>query len=203
MSESKDIRLKPIDNRAARRILAKRHPLGPGAPFRFAFGVEWQGYVEGVMTFGGPIVNHAVTRWGLAQHEALELRKMWFSDALPRNSESRALAIALKLIRRHFTGVAILLTYCDGEEAATAYKAAGWVPCEAHRYIREVLVNGVWLSIRNANRTRVTDQATAKKYEHRRKWIIGVDDRGKKIASEVQAAARAITNGEGTVQSRS
>lgn len=203
MSESKDIRLKPISNRAARRILNKRHPLGAGAPFRFAFGIEYEGYIEGVLTFGGPIVNHAVTRWGLAQHEALELRKMWCSDRLPRNSESRALAIALRLLRRHFTGVAIVLTYCDGEERAAAYKAAGWVPCEAHRYVREVRVNGAWLSVRAANRRRVTDMATEKRYEYRRKWIIGVDDRGKKIASEVQTAAHAITNGEGTVQIRS
>ncbi|HND55591.1 MAG TPA: hypothetical protein PLV92_24420 [Pirellulaceae bacterium] len=199
MSASKQILLKPIDNRAARRILDKRHPLGCGAPFRFAFGVEYEGYIEGVLTFGGPTVNTAVTRWALAQHEVLELRKMWCSDKLPRNSESRALAISLRLIRRHFHGVALLLTYCDDDEKATAYKAAGWTACEAHRYVREVLVGGKWLSVRDANRYRVTDQATAKRYETRRKWLIGVDERGKKIASEVQIAARVITNDEGAV----
>lgn len=199
MSELKQLRIKPIDNRAARRILDKRHPLGAGAPFRFALGVEWQGYIEGVLSFGGPTVNTAVTRWGLAQHEALELRKMWCSDKLPRNSESRILAIALKLIRRHFSGLALVITYCDGDETAAAYKGAGWVACDAHRYVREVLVDGRWMSVRDANRYRVTDRATAKRYETRRKWLIGVDERGKTIASEVQTAARAVTNGEGAV----
>ncbi len=37
------------------------------------------------------------TQW----HEFIELNRMAFSDALPRNSESRAIAIAMKLLKKH------------------------------------------------------------------------------------------------------
>lgn len=160
-------------NSSALAFLDQHHPLGAGSPaITLALGIFWQGKVEGVMTFGNPTANNAVTRYGLRQHQALELRKMWCSDVLPNMAEGRALAVAAMLIRKHYPNCQMILTYCDGEEAASAYKGAGWLAQDAHRYPREVFVKGVWYSIRNANRLGIKKQATDHKWEHRRKWIL-------------------------------
>lgn len=176
MSELKQsLRLERIENRAAKRMLDAHHPLGAGQAFTFALGIFWQGRCEGVLTFGNPISNLAVQRYGLRQCESFELRKMWLSDRPPANSESRILAIAARLIRKHYPLVKILLTYCGSEETASAYRAAGWIAQDANSYVREVLVDDKWYSIRDANRYRLTSRATEKKTESRRKFVLPLD----------------------------
>lgn len=177
-------------------MLDKHHPLGRGQAFTFALGVFWEGRCEGVLTFGNPISNLAVHRYGLRQCDSLELRKMWCSDVLPTNSESRTLAIAAKLIRKHYPQIKLLLTYCAGDELAAAYKACGWIPQEAHTYVREVLYQGRWHSIRNANKLRITKLATDKRTETRRKFVLPLD------ASVVSKVERPAPSGEVAARNR-
>jgi hypothetical protein len=165
------LRVEKIANRAAAKLLDAKHPLGRGAAFAFALGVFYASRCEGVLTFGNPISNNAVKRYGLRQCDVLELRKLWISDVPPKNSESRILAIAGRIIRKRYPQLELLLTYCEGDEAASAYKAAGWIPQEAHQYVREVKVGGRWYSIRDALRKRISKQATESKKENRRKYI--------------------------------
>ncbi len=173
MSELKQsLRLEKIANNKATILLNARHPLGAGQAFAFALGVFWCGRCEGCLTFGNPISNNAVKRYGLRQCDSLELRKMVLSDVPPKNSESRVLAIAARIIRKRYPQLQLLLTYCAGDEAASAYKAAGWIPQEAHQYVREVKVSGRWYSTRDAARKRITKQATETKKENRRKFIL-------------------------------
>jgi hypothetical protein len=173
LSELKQsLRLEKIANIEAAALLNAKHPLGSGHSFAFSLGVFWRDHCEGVLTFGCPISNNAVKRYGLRQCDSLELRKFWISDVPPKNSESRILAIAARIIRKRYPQLWLLLTYCAGDEAASAYKAAGWIPCEAHQYVREVKINGRWLSVRNANRLGVTKQAAEKKSENRRKFVL-------------------------------
>lgn len=155
----------------AAEYLLLHHPLGDGRGFTLAIGVFWLGKIEGVMTFGSPISCAAVSRYRLRQCDVMELRKMWLSDVPPKMTESRCLAIAAKLIREHYPRLILMLTYCDGDESAASYKGAGWISQDAHRYVREVFVDGRWYSVRNANRKGITKLATEKKYEYRRKWI--------------------------------
>lgn len=108
--------------------MLERHPLGAGSTrFLFAFGVFWDGAPEGVMTWGGPAVNGAGTALRLRQSEILELRKFWLSDVPPRNSESRCLGVAARIIRKRYPSIRLLLTYCEGDEKASSYKGAGWI----------------------------------------------------------------------------
>lgn len=174
MSESaKSLRVERIRSEAARDYLERHHPLGAGnAAFTFGLGVFLSGRLVGVMTVGNPGSNNAGAAIGLRQHELFELRKMHLLDACPRNSESRALAILALLVRKHYPDVKAIITYCDTEEKAAAYKAAGWKPGKAHRYLREVKIAGRWLSVREANRRGVTKQATDQKYESRCKWVL-------------------------------
>lgn len=177
-------------------MLEKHHPLGAGQNFTFALGVFWEGRCEGVLTFGNPISNLAVHRYGLKQCESLELRKMWCSDVLPANSESRTLAIAARLIRQHYPQIKILLTYCDGEERAAAYRASGWIPQDASTYVREILYHGKWYSVREANRRGITKLASETKTETRRKFVLPLD------ASVVSKVERPASSGKVAARNR-
>ena len=58
----------------------------------------------------------------------LELNRMAFSQALPRNTESRALAITMKLIKRHRPDIKWIVSYADATQcgSGTIYRASGF-----------------------------------------------------------------------------
>jgi len=62
------------------------------------------------------------------QERTLELHRMVLLDAAPRNSPSRCLAIARRLIRRLYPDVKRLIAYADPGvgHTGTVYRAAGW-----------------------------------------------------------------------------
>jgi hypothetical protein len=86
--------------------------------------------MHGVMSFGSPMDKRKVitlvnnTRW----NEMLELNRMAFDDFLPKNSESRALSIAFKLIRRNAPHIKWILSFSDGVQCGdgTIYRASGF-----------------------------------------------------------------------------
>ena len=53
---------------------------------------------------------------GTGWNEFIELNRMAFSDLLPRNSESRALAIAVKLLRKNAPHLKWFVTFADGTQ---------------------------------------------------------------------------------------
>ena len=66
---------------------------------------------------------------GTAWNGMLELNRMAFSDVLPRNSESRALSIAFRLIKKHYPHIEWILSFSDGTQCGdgTIYRASGFV----------------------------------------------------------------------------
>jgi len=66
---------------------------------------------------------------GTLWHEFIELNRMAFTEALPRNSESRALAVAMKLLKKHAPQIKWVVTFADGTQCGdgTIYRAAGFV----------------------------------------------------------------------------
>lgn len=95
------------------------------------FGVFLNDRLEGVMQFGPPINKKGTinlvknTKWA----GILELNRMAFSDKLPRNSESRAMAIAFKIIKKHYPQIEWIVSFSDGTQCGdgTIYRAAGFV----------------------------------------------------------------------------
>lgn len=65
---------------------------------------------------------------GTLMHEYLELNRMWLADAAPRNSESRALAYSIRLIRRARPSVKWIQSFADERCGlfGTVYQAAGF-----------------------------------------------------------------------------
>lgn len=94
-------------------------------------GVFLAGRLEGVMQFGPSLDKRRMlglvrgTKW----NGFLELNRMAFSEALPRNSESRALGVALRMIRAHYPHVEWVVSFADGTQCGdgTIYRAAGFV----------------------------------------------------------------------------
>jgi hypothetical protein len=70
-----------------------------------------------------PLVNN--TTW----NGFLELNRMAFSDLLPRNSESRCMAVAFRLIKRHYPHIEWVVSFSDGTQCGdgTIYRASGFV----------------------------------------------------------------------------
>jgi hypothetical protein len=183
------MRLRVISNEIAKSILRRHHPLGDGGHFAFAFGLCLNDRVHGVMTFGRPAANGAARCFDLRQCDTIELRKMWCDDVLPKNSESQALGICRRLIAKRYADIHVMFTYCEGEEKASAYKGAGWTPLTAHTYVSELRVGSKWYHVRDFNRYFSHSQAAEKRNTTRRKWAIGLTDRGRQC---VEMAASKI-----------
>jgi len=74
---------------------------------------------------------------GTLMHEYLELNRMWLAEAAPRNSESRALAYSIRLIRRIRPAVKWIQSFADERCGlfGTVYQAAGFTFHGEHKGI--------------------------------------------------------------------
>ncbi len=104
MGEAKSIIIKPISSSDARNIVKKYHYSGKVVNNScLHFGVFFKGLCCGALSFGPPMDKRKVlgAYEGVLWNEMLELNRMAFSDALPRNSESRAIGFCLREIKKN------------------------------------------------------------------------------------------------------
>lgn len=132
MVSAKDILVKPINSRSANALVKKVHYSGKVvANSVLHFGVFLGGRLEGVMSFGSPMIKKNAHKMveGTTWNGMLELNRMAFSDALPKNSESRALGVAFRLIKKHYPHIEWVLSYSDSTQCGdgTIYRASGFV----------------------------------------------------------------------------
>ena len=132
MATAKDIRVAPISARDAADLVRRVHYSGKVVQnSQLHLGVFLDGRLEGAMQFGPSLDKRKIqglvrdTGW----NDFIELNRMAFSDRLPRNSESRALAIAFKMIRKHYPHIEWVISFADGTQCGdgTIYRAAGFV----------------------------------------------------------------------------
>ena len=132
MASAKDIVIKPIKGSAANELVKRVHYSGKVVNnSTLHLGAFLNDKLEGVMSFGSPLDKRKVlplvegTRW----NGMLELNRMAFSDVLPRNSESRAMAVAFRLIKKHYPHIEWILSFSDGTQCGdgTIYRASGFV----------------------------------------------------------------------------
>lgn len=132
MVSAKDIVVKPIKASAANEVVRKIHYSGKTVNnSQLHFGVFLNGRLEGVMQFGPSLDKRKIQGLveGTGWNGFIELNRMAFSDVLPRNSESRAMAIAFRLIRKHYPHIEWVISFSDGTQCGdgTIYRAAGFV----------------------------------------------------------------------------
>ena len=79
----------------------------------------------------GPSINKLGTInlvKGTAWNGFIELNRMAFSELLPKNSESRCIAVALRLIKKHYPHIKWVISFADGCQCGdgTIYRASGF-----------------------------------------------------------------------------
>ena len=132
MGKAKDIELRPIPAAQANELVKRVHYSGKVVQnSQLHIGVFYDGRLEGAMQFGPSLDKRKIQGLviGTAWHEFIELNRMAFSEALPRNSESRAIAVAMRLLRKHAPQVKWVVSFADGTQCGdgTIYRASGFV----------------------------------------------------------------------------
>lgn len=136
MASAKDITVKVIPSKVAGDFVKKHHYSGKVVNnSALHFGAFLDGRLHGAMQFGSPLDKRKVI--GLvvdgdgkpaAWNEMLELNRMAFDDVLPPNSESRCIAVAIRLIRKNAPHIKWILSFADGMQCGdgTIYRASGF-----------------------------------------------------------------------------
>lgn len=132
MGNAKDILLRPISAQEANALVRRVHYSGKVVQnSQLHIGVYYHGGLEGAMQFGPSLDKRKImglvegTQW----HEFIELNRMAFTDTLPRNSESRAIAIAMRLLKKHAPQLKWVVSFADATQCGdgTIYRASGFV----------------------------------------------------------------------------
>lgn len=129
---AKDILLRPIDSKTANALVRRVHYSHKVVNnSQLHIGVFYRGNLEGAMQFGPSLDKRKIQGLvsGTGWNEFIELNRLAFTDALPRNSESRALAVAMRLLRQHAPHLKWVITFADATQCGdgTIYRAAGFV----------------------------------------------------------------------------
>lgn len=131
MPSAKDIVVKIISKKSADIICKKLHYSGKVDPrSQLHFGVFLKDRCHGVMQFGPSIDKRKMlplvrdTRW----NGFLELNRLAFDEHLPKNSESRALSVAFRMIRKLYPHIEWIVSFADGTQCGdgTIYRASGF-----------------------------------------------------------------------------
>ena len=124
-----DLRLIPISRVDAKTLIVRNHYSHtlPGGT-KMSFGVILNGRLLGVMTFGvGPFYGYKLVD-GATPDDVVTLTRLWLSDELPRNSESKVLGTALRSLKRD-TSIKFVLAYSDPAvgHLGIIYQATNWL----------------------------------------------------------------------------
>jgi hypothetical protein len=113
----------------ARRLLEREHYLHsyPGGT-KLAFGAFLGQRLMGALTLGVGPINANLLLDGASPDDCLTLTRLWLSDELPKNGESRFLGVSLRALKKH-TDLKFLLAYADPSQGhvGTIYQATGWL----------------------------------------------------------------------------
>ena len=124
-----DLRLMPISQTDAKTLIVRnhyRHSLPGGT--KLSFGVIVNSRLFGALTFGvGPYLGYKLVN-GATPDDVVTLTRLWLSDELPWNSESKVLGIALRSLKRD-TSLKFILAYSDPAvgHLGTIYQATNWL----------------------------------------------------------------------------
>jgi|TARA_Y100000033_G_C2752387_1_gene114605 hypothetical protein len=131
MGRAKDILIKVIPAKVANEFVRRKHYSGKVVPnSSLHFGCFLDNQLHGVMQYG-PSINKKGTInlvAGTGWNEFIELNRMAFDDYLPKYSESRCIAISIRLIKKHAPHIKWIVSFADGTQCGdgTIYRASGF-----------------------------------------------------------------------------
>jgi hypothetical protein len=121
--------VRPISFVLARRLLEREHYLHsyPGGT-KLAFGAFVESRLLGAATLGVGAKNAHLLVDGASPDDCLTLTRLWLSDELPKNSESRFIGVVLRSLKKH-TDLKFLVAYADPAQGhlGIIYQATGWL----------------------------------------------------------------------------
>ena len=132
MGRARDIIVKPISARDAIRIIKALHYSGKVVQnSQVHFGVYLDGKCGGALQFGPSLDKRKMvgliegTKW----NEFMELNRLALADWLPRNGESRVIAITMRMLRRNYPWLRWVVSFADACQCGdgTIYRASGFV----------------------------------------------------------------------------
>lgn len=132
MGLAKNIKLVPLKSDKANEFIKRHHYSGKVVQnSTLHIGVLWEGKLEGVLSFGNSLDKRKIMGLveGTGWNDFIELNRMAFSDKLPRNSESRAISIACKLIKKYKPDIKWVISFADACQCGdgTIYRASGFI----------------------------------------------------------------------------
>lgn len=132
MGRALDVSLKVIPSKVAVPFVRAHHYSGKVVNnSNLHFGAFLDGRLHGVMSFGPSMDKSKIMGLveGTGWSNFLELNRMAFDDVLPRNSESRCISLAMKLIKKHAPQVKWVISFADGCSCGdgTIYRASNFV----------------------------------------------------------------------------
>jgi hypothetical protein len=132
VGDAKQIIVKPISSQDANRIIRALHYSGKVVNnSQLHLGVFFNGRCGGAMQFGPSLDKRKIVGLvsGTLWNEFLELNRLAFADWLPRNGESRAIAYAMRFIKKTYPWMKWIISFADGTQCGdgTIYRASGFV----------------------------------------------------------------------------
>jgi len=132
MGRAKEIELKVIPKKIADEFVKSHHYSGKAVNnSQLHFGAFLDNRLHGVMQFGPSMTKAKIiglvkdTGW----NDFIELNRMAFDDYLPRNSESRCISQAIKLIKKNAPHIKWIISFADAAQCGdgTIYRASNFV----------------------------------------------------------------------------
>jgi hypothetical protein len=125
------LRIEIIPKRVAQNAYDQWHYLsGKGFLATYNFGVFYNGELQGAISYGIPNSPHIKGVYTEStQGEYLELTRLALSDVCPKNSESRVIALTLKMLHKNLPNLKGVITYADTAQKHTGiiYRATNFV----------------------------------------------------------------------------
>lgn len=137
MASAKDIVLAPIASKDAHAFVRRHHYSGKTVNnSQLHFGVFLNDRIIGALQFGPSLDKSKIrplvtdTPW----NGFLELNRMVMIDDTPVNTESRSIAVAMRLIRKHYPHIQWVVSFADATQCGdgTIYRASGFVLTGVH-----------------------------------------------------------------------
>ena len=137
MGRAKEIIVKVIPSKIANEFVKKNHYSGKVVNNSVLhFGCFLDEKLHGVLSYGNSIdkskmvelVNTGDKTKNQKWNEFLELNRMAFDDYLPKYSESRCIAISIKLLKKNAPHIKWIVSFADGIQCGdgTIYRASGF-----------------------------------------------------------------------------
>jgi hypothetical protein len=132
MGRAKEIIVKVIPRKIANDFVKKHHYSGKVVPYStLHLGCFLDGKLHGVMQYGHSMVKKNIVGFveGTGWNEFIELNRLAFDNYLPKYSESRCIAISIKLIKKNAPHIKWIVSFADGTQCGdgTIYRASGFI----------------------------------------------------------------------------